>query len=144
MARVATASLDQTVKVASPTWTHEFLTATGAQPGERETGLPLPWLPQFQTAHNPMPDQGHPEMDGLACLLEIPTRLCCSGQLPLRVWDCLFIIGTVLEMEPRTSLCYIKPGFYPSPAPPLSLCVAMACLELRAPLPLPPNPALVT
>lgn len=115
MARVATASLDQTMKVASPTWTHKFLTATGAQPGEREAGLPLPWLPPFQTARNPMPDQGHPEMDGLACLLEIPTRLCCSSQLPLRVCDCLFIIGAVLELEPRTSLCWIKPGFYPSP-----------------------------
>lgn len=75
----------------------------------------MPWLPPFQTACNPMPDQGHPEMDGLACLLEIPTRLCCSSQLPLRVCDCLFIIGAVLELEPKTSLRWIKPGFYPSP-----------------------------
>lgn len=33
----------------------------------------------------PVPDQGHPEMDGLACLLEIPTRPRCSGRLPLTV-----------------------------------------------------------
>lgn len=41
MARVATASLDQTMKVASPAWTHGFLAATGSQRGEGETGLPL-------------------------------------------------------------------------------------------------------
>ncbi|EDL89363.1 rCG29171, isoform CRA_b, partial [Rattus norvegicus] len=37
MARVATASLDQTMKVASPAWIHEFLAATGSQLGGRET-----------------------------------------------------------------------------------------------------------
>lgn len=48
MARVATASLDQTIKVVSLTWTHEFLAATGSQLGGMETGLPLAvavWAP---------------------------------------------------------------------------------------------------
>jgi hypothetical protein len=48
MARVATASLDQTVKVASPASTHEFLAATGSQLGGRETGISLAlavWAP---------------------------------------------------------------------------------------------------
>lgn len=55
-------------------------------------------------------------MDGLACLLEIPTWPRCSGQLPLTVWGCLFV-GTVLEMEPRphmfSSALYLNPTCSP-------------------------------
>lgn len=105
MARVATASLDQTVKVVSLTWAHKFLAATGSQLEGRETGLPCPGCLSSRQPQIPMPNQGHPEMDCPACLLEIPTCPRISGQMPLSVWACLFVTGTVLEKEPGPCIC---------------------------------------
>lgn len=62
---------------------------------------PCPGCLGFRQPIIPVPDQGHPETDCPACLLEIPTRPRISGRMPLSVWGCLFVIGTVLEKEPR-------------------------------------------
>lgn len=95
MARVATASLDQTMKVASPAWIHEFLAATGSQLGGRETGLPLAWLSELQTAHNPDVRPRTPR-DGLPSLSAGNSHL-STHQWPhaLECLGCLFVIGTV-------------------------------------------------
>lgn len=98
MARVATASLDQTMKVAPPTWTHEFLAATRSQ-----LASPLAWQSGLQTSHNPYARPRTPR-DGLSSLsagnshlvmLQWPAALECSG---------LFAFSTVLQMEPRPRL----------------------------------------
>lgn len=83
-------------------------------------------------------------MDCPACLLEIPTLPCLSGQMPLRAWGCLFVTGTGLEMEPRHCVCWTRALPEPRLSPllssrfrqffacflSLSHCVATACLEL--------------
>lgn len=94
MARVATASLDQTAKVASPTWTHGFLAATGSQLERGRLASPLSWLSGLQTSHNPYA-RPRTRRDGLSSLstgnshsatLQWPAALECLG---------LFVIGTV-------------------------------------------------